>query len=127
MDDDIPGVNDLFDDILEGGAPDSAASESAVEEPQTPTDAEFMGEKGGVVTGRGRMEAAFGSGDGDETATAQVAQVASEATGGTLFLQQYRPWRGELNTRWVRNWAILRYHVYGLFSKGHKPWPMMTK
>ena len=90
-------------------------------------DAEFLGEKGSSVTGRGRMEAAFGSGDGDETATAQVAQVANEATSGTIFHQVYRPWRGQLNSRWVRNWAILRYHVYGLFSKGHKPWPVMTK
>ena len=90
-------------------------------------DAEFLGEQGGVVTGQGRMEAAFGSGDGDEGATAQVAQVASEAVGGTIFHQVYRPWRGQLNSRWVRNWAIIRYHIYGLFSKGHKPWPVMTK
>jgi ABC-2 type transport system permease protein len=73
------------------------------------------------------MEAAFDSGDGDEVATAQVAQVAAEATGGTIFHQIYTPWRGELNSRWVRNWAIFRYHIYGLFSKGHKPWPMITK
>ncbi|MDP6742162.1 MAG: ABC transporter permease [Candidatus Thalassarchaeaceae archaeon] len=127
MDDEMPQVNDLFDDIFEDGPPVADESESTEIEQQVSADAEFMGEKGGVVTGRGRMEAAFGSGDGDETATAQVAQVASEATGGTLFHQVYRPWRGQLNTRWVRNWAILRYHIYGLFSKGHKPWPVMTK
>lgn len=88
---------------------------------------EFMGEHGGQVTGRGHMAGALASGDGDEGATAQVAQVASDATAGTIFHQVYRPWRGTLNSRWVRNWAILRYHVYGLFSKGHKPWPMLTR
>ena len=151
MEDNIPSVDDLFaeDDsppfepITEETLPitesipqltvdDKIESLMAVEQvsPQPdiqPADAEFLGEKGGVVTGRGRMEAAFGTGDGDEIATAQVAQVASEASTGTIFHQVYRPWRGKLNSRWVRNWAILRYHIYGLFSKGHKPWPVMTK
>lgn len=145
MEDDIPSVDDLFPDddflpskpstesIPEPDVEDDdieslMAVEQALPEPEIlPTDAEFMGEKGGVVTGRGRMEAAFGTGDGDETATAQVAQVSSEVQTGTIFHQVYRPWRGELNSRWVRNWAILRYHIYGLFSKGHKPWPVMTK
>ena len=130
MADEVPNSNDLFDDIFEDdrpAAPPLPTPQPIDLEKQVPTDAEFLGEKGGVVTGRGRMEAAFGSGDGDETATAQVAQVANEVTGGTLFHQIYTPWRGELNSRWVRNWAILRYHVYGLFSKGHKPWPVMTK
>ncbi|HIG19498.1 MAG: hypothetical protein CXT67_04415 [Methanobacteriota archaeon] len=151
MEDDIPSVDDLFagddsppsepiseeslpitESIPQPNVDDKIESLMAVEQasPQPdilPADAEFMGEKGGVVTGRGRMEAAFGTGDGDETATAQVAQVASDATAGTIFHQVYRPWRGKLNSRWVRNWAILRYHIYGLFSKGHKPWPVMTK
>ncbi len=122
MDDDIPSVGDLLDDESNG----IITSEVSHIENVT-ADAEFLGEKGGVVTGRGRMEAAFGSGDGDESVTAQVAQVASDATAGTIFHQVYRPWRGNLNSRWVRNWAILRYHIYGLFSKGHKPWPVMTK
>ena len=145
MEDDIPSVDDLFPDDY---PPPSKPSTELIPEPDVedddieslmsieqaspqpeilPADAEFMGEKGGVVTGRGRMEAAFGTGDGDETATAQVAQVSSEVQTGTIFHQVYRPWRGELNSRWVRNWAILRYHIYGLFSKGHKPWPVMTK
>ena len=145
MEDDIPSVDDLFPD---DDFPPSKSSTESIPEPNVedddieslmaveqvspqpeilPVDAEFMGEKGGVVTGRGRMEAAFGSGDGDEKATAQVAQIASEVQTGTIFHQVYRPWRGKLNSRWVRNWAILRYHIYGLFSKGHKPWPMMTK
>jgi len=145
MEDDIPSVDDLFpdDDFTSSKSSTESNPEPNVEDddieslmaveqvsPQPeilPADAEFMGEKGGVVTGRGRMEAAFGSGDGDETATAQVAQIASEVQTGTIFHQVYRPWRGKLNSRWVRNWAILRYHIYGLFSKGHKPWPMMTK
>ena len=145
MEDDIPSVDDLFpDDDFPSSKPstesipkpdvedDDIESLMSVEQasPQPeilPADAEFLGEKGGVVTGRGRMEAAFGTGDGDETATAQVAQVSSEVQTGTIFHQVYRPWRGKLNSRWVRNWAILRYHIYGLFSKGHKPWPVMTK
>jgi len=145
MEDDIPSVDDLFPDddfqpskpitesIPEADIEDDdieslMAVEQALPQPEIlPADAEFMGEKGGVVTGRGRMEAAFGTGDGDETATAQVAQVSSEVQTGTIFHQVYRPWRGKLNSRWVRNWAILRYHIYGLFSKGHKPWPVMTK
>ncbi len=122
MSDEIPGVDDLFDELT----PVPVAPVEEMTETTT-RDAEFLGEEGGVVQGQSRMEVAFGSGDGDETATAQVAQVASEATGGTIFHQIYRPWRGQLNSRWVRNWAILRYHVYGLFSKGHKPWPIMTK
>ncbi len=152
MEDEIPDVDDLFGEdypspsqqITEESAaitdsnPEPNFEDDAIEslmqvEPSTPqteiqpADAEFMGEKGGVVTGRGRMEAAFGTGDGDEVATAQVAQVSSEVQTGTIFHQVYRPWRGNLNSRWVRNWSILRYHIYGLFSKGHKPWPMMTK
>ena len=126
MTDDLPNVSDLFEDGHTENI-DSQNISDIISQPGTSPDAEFLGEKGGVVTGRGRMEAAFGSGDGDETVTAQVAQVASDATGGTIFHQVYRPWRGELNSRWVRNWAILRYHIYGLFSKGHKPWPVMTK
>ena len=126
MTDDLPNVSDLFEDGHTENI-DSQNISDIISQPGASPDAEFLGEKGGVVTGRGRMEAAFGSGDGDETVTAQVAQVASDATGGTIFHQVYRPWRGELNSRWVRNWAILRYHIYGLFSKGHKPWPVMTK
>ncbi len=71
--------------------------------------------------GQTRMEAAFGSGDGDEDAVAVVAQPAAQIGGGTIFHQVYRPWDGELGPRWMRNWAILRHHVYGLFtSKGHR-------
>ena len=65
------------------------------------------------------MEAAFGSGDGDEEATAVVAK--SEASLGQIFEQTYRPWDGELGPRWMRNYAIFRHHVYGVFtSKGHR-------
>ena len=113
MEDEIPGVDDLFGgDDLSPSQPiyeESAPITESIPEPNIqPADAEFMGEKGGVVTGKGRMEAAFGTGDGDEVATAQVAQVASEVQTGTIFHQVYRPWRGKLNSRWVRNWSILR-------------------
>ena len=40
------------------------------------------------------MEAAFGSGDGDDEATAVVAR--SQASLGQIFEQKYRPWDGEL-------------------------------
>ncbi|MBT6971902.1 MAG: hypothetical protein HOA04_02235, partial [Euryarchaeota archaeon] len=75
-------------------------------------DAEFLGQEGLAVTGKARMEAAYGSGDGDEELTAQVAQ--SSVVGGTIFEQKYRPWRGELNPRWMRNWSILRHHLLGI-------------
>ena len=84
-------------------------------------DSEFLGQEGANVTGFSRMEAAYGSGDGDEGATAAVASKSS-AEVGTIFEQIYRPWNGTLNSRWVRNWSILRHHIYGMFSKGHRPW-----
>ena len=72
------------------------------------------------------MEAAFGSGDGDEEATAVVAK--SEASLGQIFEQTYRPWDGELGPRWMRNYAIFRHHVYGVFtSKGHRQYHPMVR
>jgi ABC-type transport system involved in multi-copper enzyme maturation permease subunit len=66
-----------------------------------------------------RMEVAYGSGDGDEEASAKVA--SHDASMGAIFEQKYRPWEGELGPRWIRNYAIFRHHVYGLFtSKGHR-------
>jgi len=148
MDDDMPSIDDLFDEFDSGvqrkketsgsetpadaatpsspPAPDSEPeSETAADAPAT--ESEYMGQAGLQVTGQARLEAAFGTGDGDELASAQVAQVAQSTSGGTIFHQIYRPWRGELNPRWMRNWAILRHHIYGLFSKGHRPYPLMTK
>ncbi|HIF45182.1 MAG TPA: hypothetical protein EYQ73_00050 [Candidatus Poseidoniales archaeon] len=75
------------------------------------------------VTGQARMEAAWSSGDGDEIAEAQVAEQQT----GQIFQQIYQTWEGELNPRWMRNWAILRHHVLGIFKKGHRPWGMPTK
>jgi len=89
------------------------------------SEAEFMGEAG-AVTGKARMEAAYGTGEGEGQGVAMVAKSAT-VEAGTIFHQVYRPWRGNLNPRWVRNWSILRHHVYGLFSKGHRPWPVTTK
>ena len=72
-----------------------------------------------IEGGQTRMEVAFGAGDGDEEATAMVAR--SQAALGTIFEQSYRPWDGELGPRWMRNYAIYRHHVYGVFtSKGHR-------
>ena len=133
---DASSIDDLFDDFddlvakkhqTEEDVPTSTTPDSAPPASEATREAEFMGEAGLAVTGQSRLEAAFGSGEGDDTAVAQVAKVAKDASVGTIFHQVYRPWNGTLNTRWVRNWAILRYHIYGLFSKGHKPWPVLTK
>ena len=68
--------------------------------------------------GQTRMEVAYGAGDGDDDAKAVVARKASM---GVLYEQIYRPWNGELGPRWVRNYAIFRHHVYGLFKgTGHR-------
>jgi len=76
--------------------------------------------------GKTRMEVAYGSGDGDEEAQAIVAK--REATLGAIFEQSYRPWEGELGPRWVRNYAIFRHHVYGLFrGTGHRHYHPMVK
>ena len=69
--------------------------------------------------GQTRMEAAFGSDDGDNDSSAIVAK--EEASLGAIFEQNYRSWDGNLGPRWVRNYAIFRHHVFGLFtSKGHR-------
>ncbi|MDP6906896.1 MAG: ABC transporter permease [Candidatus Thalassarchaeaceae archaeon] len=98
--------------------------------PSTPNslqkEAEFLGQSGLQVTGKSRMEAAYGSGDGDGDSAAIVAKTGT-IDSGTIFHQVYRPWRGKLNSRWVRNWTILRHHIYGIFTKGHRPWPTYTK
>ena len=79
-----------------------------------------------IEGGRTLMEVAFGAGDGDEDATAVVAK--REASLGTIFDQRYRPWDGELGPRWMRNYAIYRHHVYGLFtSKGHRHYHPMVR
>ncbi len=68
--------------------------------------------------GQTRMEVAYGAGDGDDDAKAVVARKASM---GVLYEQIYRPWNGQLGPRWIRNYAIFRHHVYGIFSsKGHR-------
>ena len=77
------------------------------------------------VKGQGRMDAAWGSQDGDDSGTAQVS--SNTASVGYVFEQIYKPWNGTLNPRWMRNWAILRHHVLGIFRKGHRPWGLPTK
>lgn len=77
------------------------------------------------VTGQGRMDVAWGANTGDETES-ELSQ-ASTAQGGEIFEQHYTPWRGTLNPRWMRNWAILRHHLLGIFRKGHRPWTMPTR
>ena len=77
------------------------------------------------VTGQTRMETAWGSSEGDEDFS-EMASVGHTGS-GEIFQQNYEPWRGELNPRWMRNWAILRHHVLGIVKKGHRPWGVPTK
>ena len=71
-------------------------------------DAEFLGKEGANVTGFSRMEAAYGSGDGDEDATAAVAS-SSNAEVGTIFEQIY-PRHREKATRWGSFLAMTHDH-----------------
>ena len=66
------------------------------------------------VTGQGRMEAAWGSSEGDEDLS--DTQITQPTSTGHVFEQVYKPWQGELNPRWMRNWAILRHHLLGIFN-----------
>lgn len=75
------------------------------------------------VTGKSQMQAAWSADSGDDEAGAQVAAMPE----GQIFEQIYKPWEGTLNPRWMRNWAILRHHVLGVFKKGHRPWNIPTK
>ena len=72
------------------------------------------------VTGKVRLEAAWGSTEGDEDLS--VTKNTAPRNEGHVFKQQYKPWNGQLNPRWMRNWAILRHHLLGIFKKGHRPW-----
>ena len=47
------------------------------------------------VKGQGRMDAAWGSQDGDDSGTAQVS--SNTASVGYVFEQIYKPWNGSLN------------------------------
>ncbi|MBT4066390.1 MAG: ABC transporter permease subunit [Euryarchaeota archaeon] len=75
------------------------------------------------VTGQTKMQAAWSSDVENAESTAQVASMPT----GQIFQQIYQPWNGTLNPRWMRNWAILRHHVLGIVSKGHRPWNVPTK
>ena len=74
------------------------------------------------VTGKTKMQTAW-SASKDDDGSAQVAKLSQ----GQIFEQVYQPWQGELSPRWMRNWAILRHHVLGIFKKGHRPWNLPTK
>ena len=72
------------------------------------------------------MQACRAAGDGDDEAKAVVARTEAEL--GSIFEQSYRPWDGELGPRWVRNYAIFRHHVYGLFrGTGHRYYHPMVR
>ena len=75
------------------------------------------------VTGKTKMQAAWSADSDDSNSTAQVASMSQ----GQIFQQICQPWEGTLNPRWMRNWAILRHHVLGIFRKGHRPWNIPTK
>ena len=75
------------------------------------------------VTGKTKMQAAW-TAEGDEADnSAKLASVSQ----GQIFEQIYQPWEGKLNPRWMRNWAILRHHILGIFKKGHRPWNIPTQ
>ena len=89
----------------------------------TPLSEEILSERlspEAPVTGKVRLEAAWGSTEGDEDLT--VPQKQDSGHEGHVFQQQYKPWNGQLNPRWMRNWSILRHHLLGIFKKGHRPW-----
>ena len=75
------------------------------------------------VTGQTKMQAAWSADSENESSTAQVASNKQ----GQIFEQIYKPWEGTLNPRWMRNWAILRHHILGIFKKGHRPWNIPTR
>ena len=75
------------------------------------------------ITGQTRMQAAWSTNNDLENNDAQVATTQQ----GQIFEQIYRPWEGQLNPRWMRNWSILRHHILGIFKKGHRPWNIPTK
>ena len=77
------------------------------------------------VTGQSRMDTAWGSSEGDEDVS-EMASIGPTGS-GEIFQQNYEPWKGELNPRWMRNWAILRHHILGIFKKGHRPWGIPTR
>ena len=77
------------------------------------------------VTGQGRMDVAWGANKGDETE--HELATARTVGAGQVFEQKYTPWSGELNPRWMRNWAILRHHLLGIVKKGHRPWTVPTR
>lgn len=79
-------------------------------------------DSGAPVTGKVRLEAAWGSTEGDEDFSTLSASTPKPE--GQIFQQQYQQWNGELNPRWMRNWSILRHHLLGIFKKGHRPWGM---
>ena len=63
--------------------------------PKEKTDSEFLGQEGARVEGKSRLEAAYGSGDGDEqqglAAVAGGTKQHDQAQLGTIFEQKYRP------------------------------------
>ena len=75
------------------------------------------------ITGKSRIESAWGSNPEDMG----VAIVSGGQSTGEIFKQEYTGWSGTLNPRWMRNWAIYRHHMLGLFKKGHRPWPLLVK
>lgn len=75
------------------------------------------------ITGQTKMQAAWSTNNDFESNDAQVATTQQ----GQIFEQIYRPWEGQLNPRWMRNWSILRHHILGIFKKGHRPWNIPTR
>ncbi len=90
--------------IAPAPSPETPSTEAPAPSPEAP------------VLGQARMDVAWGSNTGDEHP--EEIQSANTAQSGQIFEQHYTPWRGQLNPRWMRNWAILRHHLLGIFRKG---------
>jgi len=72
------------------------------------------------VTGQSQMQVAWSS--EEEGASATISKPT-----GMVIEQKYTSWKGELNPRWMRNWSILRHHLFGFVKKGHRPWPLVIR
>lgn len=72
------------------------------------------------VTGESQMQVAWSA--EEDSGSATISQPA-----GMVIEQKYTSWHGQLNPRWMRNWSILRHHLFGIVKKGHRPWPLIIR
>ena len=73
MSEDEFDLDDLLDDVAKVPPTAEPAPPETLPVPTSSSEAEFMGEAG-AVTGKARMEAAYGTGEGEGQGTAMVAK-----------------------------------------------------